>query len=331
MMMALAAMPALPSILVPGGVTLLAEGGEDAGKVQSVGARYARGQMTAEAAAEALCHSCATPGGGCQFLGTAATSQVVGEALGMTLGARRAGALRTPHLDRHGAPLGPRRAVARSPRPGDARYPDGRLRAQCHGGARGLRRVDQPDPAPAGHRPRGGPGAPGDRRLGAHQPPGPPPGGRAAQRAGGPSHGAGFPGGRRSRGDAALAPRRPARNRRSHRQRRKTGRRARLVGAIRTPRGAAAGAARERRHRPRRRHHGPRRRAAARHHLHGDVSHRATSRPEGRWSRARPSTPRCAMPMASTARPVPRACSAPRKPPSRPSRTAPSAPATCWC
>ena len=85
MMMALAAMPALPSILVPGGVTLLAENGEDAGKVQSVGARYARGQITAEAAAEALCHSCATPGGGCQFLGTAATSQVVGEALGMSL------------------------------------------------------------------------------------------------------------------------------------------------------------------------------------------------------------------------------------------------------
>jgi putative YjhG/YagF family dehydratase len=85
MMMALAGMPALPGVLVPGGVTLLAEDGEDAGKVQSVGARYARGQITAEAAAEALCHSCATPGGGCQFLGTAATSQVVGEALGMSL------------------------------------------------------------------------------------------------------------------------------------------------------------------------------------------------------------------------------------------------------
>jgi putative YjhG/YagF family dehydratase len=85
MMMALAGMPALPSILVPGGVTLLAENNEDAGKVQSVGARYARGQITAVAAAAALCHSCATPGGGCQFLGTAATSQVVGEALGMTL------------------------------------------------------------------------------------------------------------------------------------------------------------------------------------------------------------------------------------------------------
>src|SRR5262249_10886396 len=31
------------------------------------------------------CRACASPGGGCQFLGTAATSQVVGEALGLTL------------------------------------------------------------------------------------------------------------------------------------------------------------------------------------------------------------------------------------------------------
>ena len=85
MMMALAAARALPGILVPGGVTLLAEKGEDAGTVQSAGARYAHGQMTLEAASEALCGACATPGGGCQFLGTAATSQVVGEALGMTL------------------------------------------------------------------------------------------------------------------------------------------------------------------------------------------------------------------------------------------------------
>ncbi len=85
MMMALAGSASLPAILVPGGVTLLAEDSEDAGKVQSAGARYARGQMTLQAAAEALCRSCATPGGGCQFLGTAATSQVVGEALGMAL------------------------------------------------------------------------------------------------------------------------------------------------------------------------------------------------------------------------------------------------------
>jgi xylonate dehydratase len=85
MMMALAGAHNLAGVLVPGGVTLLPEASEDAGKVQSVGARFAHGQITIQAAADALCRACATPGGGCQFLGTAATSQVVGEALGMAL------------------------------------------------------------------------------------------------------------------------------------------------------------------------------------------------------------------------------------------------------
>jgi putative YjhG/YagF family dehydratase len=85
MMMALAATRDLPGVLIPGGVTLLPEEGEDTAAIQSVGARFARGQMTLEAAAQNLCGACATPGGGCQFLGTAATSQVVGEALGMSL------------------------------------------------------------------------------------------------------------------------------------------------------------------------------------------------------------------------------------------------------
>src|SRR5207247_4114937 len=85
MMLALAGTHDLPSVLVPGGVTLLAEEGEDAGRVQSVGARFAHNQITLEAAAENLCRACATPGGGCQFLGTAATAQVVGEALGLAL------------------------------------------------------------------------------------------------------------------------------------------------------------------------------------------------------------------------------------------------------
>lgn len=85
MMLALASMHDFPCVLVPGGVTLLPEEGEDAGRVQSVGARFAHGQITLEDAAESLCRACASPGGGCQFLGTAATSQVVGEALGMSL------------------------------------------------------------------------------------------------------------------------------------------------------------------------------------------------------------------------------------------------------
>jgi putative YjhG/YagF family dehydratase len=85
MMMALASSGSKPSVLVPGGVTLLPESGEDAGKVQSIGARYAQKQITLEYAADVGCRACASPGGGCQFLGTAATSQVVGEALGLAL------------------------------------------------------------------------------------------------------------------------------------------------------------------------------------------------------------------------------------------------------
>jgi putative YjhG/YagF family dehydratase len=85
MMLALASNLRLPGILVPGGVTLPPIEGEDAGKIQSIGARFAHGEMTLQEAADAACHACASPGGGCQFLGTAATSQVVAEALGMTL------------------------------------------------------------------------------------------------------------------------------------------------------------------------------------------------------------------------------------------------------
>lgn len=85
MMMALASAGPLPAVLVPGGVTLLPDEGEDAGKVQTIGARYAQQQISLEYAAEVGCRACASPGGGCQFLGTAATAQVVGEALGMSL------------------------------------------------------------------------------------------------------------------------------------------------------------------------------------------------------------------------------------------------------
>jgi putative YjhG/YagF family dehydratase len=85
MMMALAGMRELPCVLIPGGVTLPPTHGEDAGKIQSIGARYTHGLITLDEAAELGCRTCASPGGGCQFLGTAATSQVVGEALGLSL------------------------------------------------------------------------------------------------------------------------------------------------------------------------------------------------------------------------------------------------------
>jgi xylonate dehydratase len=84
-MMALASLREMPGVLVVGGATLAAESGEDAGMVQSIGARFVHGEISLEYAAEVGCTACASPGGGCQFLGTAATSQVVAEALGMTL------------------------------------------------------------------------------------------------------------------------------------------------------------------------------------------------------------------------------------------------------
>ena len=85
MMIALASMRDLPVGLVPGGVTLPPKQGEDAGMVQTIGARFSHGLITLQEAADAGCRACATPGGGCQFLGTAATSQVVGEGFGLSL------------------------------------------------------------------------------------------------------------------------------------------------------------------------------------------------------------------------------------------------------
>ena len=85
MLIALASHKQLPTIIVPGGVTLPVDDGEDAGKVQSIGARFAHDEITLEYAADVGCRACASPGGGCQFLGTAGTAQVVAEALGLCL------------------------------------------------------------------------------------------------------------------------------------------------------------------------------------------------------------------------------------------------------
>jgi len=84
-MMALASLRHLPCVLIPGGVTLPPTEGEDTGKIQSIGARFARGELSLEEASVLGCRVCASPGGGCHFLGTAASAQVVGEALGLAL------------------------------------------------------------------------------------------------------------------------------------------------------------------------------------------------------------------------------------------------------
>ena len=85
MMMSLVAQHDEPSILVPGGVTLPPIEGEDLAKIQTIGARYAYNEISVDEAAELGCKACASAGGGCHFLGTAGTSQVVAEALGLAL------------------------------------------------------------------------------------------------------------------------------------------------------------------------------------------------------------------------------------------------------
>ena len=85
LLLAVAGVPDLASVVVPGGVTLPAEGAEDAGTVQTVGARFAHGEISLEYAAEMSCRACGSSGGGCQFLGTAASAQVVAESLGLSL------------------------------------------------------------------------------------------------------------------------------------------------------------------------------------------------------------------------------------------------------
>src|SRR5262249_55498699 len=84
-MLALAGCAELPGVIVPGGGTLPATGAENPAEGQTLGAPLARGLVTLDHAAEMLCRACGSPGGGCQFLGTAATSQVVAEALGLAL------------------------------------------------------------------------------------------------------------------------------------------------------------------------------------------------------------------------------------------------------
>ncbi|MDT0164911.1 YjhG/YagF family D-xylonate dehydratase [Actinotalea sp. AC32] len=84
-MMALASQRDLPTVLVPGGVTLPPVQGEDLARVQTLGARFANDELSLADASELGCRACASPGGGCHFLGTAGTSQVVAEALGLAL------------------------------------------------------------------------------------------------------------------------------------------------------------------------------------------------------------------------------------------------------
>jgi putative YjhG/YagF family dehydratase len=187
-MMALAGTSQLPSVLIPGGVTLPPEDGEDAGKVQTIGARYSQGEMTLQEAAEAGCRACATPGGGCQFLGTAATAQVVAEALGLTV----------PHAAL--APSGQGIWLHNAQRSADAL-----LDMIQRGATRGGGGLDESAAAHPGDRARGGLASTQRGRLERDQPCRAASGRRAAERAGGALYGARVFGGRRAGNHAAPA------------------------------------------------------------------------------------------------------------------------------
>ena len=162
-MLALAGCRSLPGVVVPGGVTLPAVGAEDAAQVQSLGARFAHDLVSLDYAATMGCRACGSSGGGCQFLGTAATSQVIAEALGLALphsalapsgepswyelGRRSAAALLRLHA--LSIPIRTRPHAARD-RERDAR-------------ACGIRGLDEPLAAHSGDRPRRRP-ASADRR-----------------------------------------------------------------------------------------------------------------------------------------------------------------------
>ncbi|MCB2173573.1 YjhG/YagF family D-xylonate dehydratase, partial [archaeon] len=85
MMMALAGSGNLPGIIVSGGAMLPTRDAEDTAKIQSLGARFAHQLIDRDYATQMGCRSCGSASGGCHFLGTAASSQVVAEAFGMAL------------------------------------------------------------------------------------------------------------------------------------------------------------------------------------------------------------------------------------------------------
>jgi hypothetical protein len=180
MMMALAGVRNMPAVIVPGGVSLPPTRGEDAGKIQTIGVRYAHNLITLAEAAELGCRACATPGGGCQFLGTAATSQLVAKRWTRAVRWRRRGA----GVDGDRAAGGAVGGRARAPRAAAAGHRDGGEHPERDGGARRVRGVDESPAAHPGDRARRRVAAARGGGLDRGEPPCAAAGQRAAQRSG---------------------------------------------------------------------------------------------------------------------------------------------------
>ena len=204
-MIALAGCGDLPGIIVPGGVTLPAEGAEDAGTVQTIGARFAHGMISLDYAAEMGCKACGSSGGGCQFLGTAATSQVVAEALGLSLPhcalVPSGEAIWLDNARRSALALLNLKAAGQE----SLRYTHAGRAGKCHAGAFGFWRLDQSAATYSSDRSCCRSHAAVGRRLDSRQSQHLTSGRRPAQWTAQPSHGAGLHGGRRAGSDVPPA------------------------------------------------------------------------------------------------------------------------------
>ena len=204
MMMALASLQRMPTVLLrPAASTLAPSAGEDAGKMEPSGVRDVRGEISLEAAAKMGCRACASPGGGCQFLGTAATAQVVGEASELRC-RTRPGTLRTADLARYRAADGTGAAGHGTTRHTvadiltEASIKNAMVVFAAFGGSTNLILTHTPAIAHSG-----GVAAADSGRLDRREPSRAADGGGVAQRARRPSNGPGVSGRRRAGGHAA--------------------------------------------------------------------------------------------------------------------------------
>ena len=204
MMMALAAMHDLPGVIVPGGVTLPPSDGEDAGKVQTIGARYSARHALPEGSRRTRLprlrfarRRLPVPRHR-RHLASRRRSARHGAA------AQRAGAQRSAGLagNRHAVRARASSQLADRALPmRDILTPGGH--PQRHDRARGLRRLHQSPPPHPRHRPCRRPPAPDGRGLDRGQSRHAAPRRCAAERPGRPSHRARLPRRRRARSDAA--------------------------------------------------------------------------------------------------------------------------------